>query len=317
MNISICITTFNEEKSIGELLKSLLDQTRKPDEIVVVDGGSKDRTVEIIHHYRKKDGRIKLLTGNYSRAEGRNIGVELARNDIIAITDAGCVAHRYWLEKITAPFIHPEVDISAGFYKMVGETPMQKASSIFLGVTPSKFGVKFLPSARSMAFRKEAWEKVGGFPERKINTAEDTDFNYKAVKMGMKYARVKSAIVEWGMPQHLREGLSKMHEYARWDAMYGIWWHPTQRLSSHNIKVIFVFMRYVAGITLVVLGVGSPLLWWMAGFGLLFYLLWAFRKVYLEFRDWRVGVWGPVIQISSDIAVMGGFIKGKTEQRKT
>lgn len=317
MKVSICITIFNEEKSIGFLLQSLTKQTKRADEIVVVDGGSKDRTVEIIRHYQKKDGRIKLLTGNYSRAQGRNIGVELARNDIIAITDAGCVAQKDWLEKITAPFIHKEVDIVAGFYKMAGESPYQKAVSIFLGVAPSKFGINFLPSARSMAFRKDAWERIGGFPERKINTAEDTDFNYKAVKMGMKYARVKSAIVEWGMPQHLSEALSKMHEYARWDATTRIWWHPTQRLSSHNIKVIFMFMRYLAGITLVVLGVGSPLLWYLAGIGLLFYLLWAFRKVYLEFRDWKVGVWGPIIQISSDIAVMAGFIKGITEQRKT
>lgn len=310
MKISICITTYNEENSIRALLDSLIKQTIKADEIVVVDGGSKDRTVEIIRHYQKKNGRIKLLTGNYSRAEGRNIGVEIVRNDIIVITDAGCVAHRDWLEKITAPFIHPEVNISAGFYKMVGETAYQKAVSIFLGVTPSRFGINFLPSTRSVAFRKDAWERIGGFPERNVNTAEDTDFNYKAVKMGMKYARVKSAIVEWGMPQHLSEGLAKMHEYARWDAMYGIWWHPTQKLVSHNIRVLSIFLRYLAGLYLLIFGFRNPLLWWLAGFGIVLYFLWTFRKVYLEFRDWKVGIWGPIIQIASDFAVMSGFIKG-------
>lgn len=310
MRVSVCITTFNEEKSIGELLESLLAQSKKPDEIVVVDGGSKDRTVEIIRHFQKKDRKIKLLVQKCSRAEGRNIGVEIARNDIIAITDAGCVAQRDWLEKITSPFIHPEVDILAGFYKMVGETPMQKALSIFLGVTSSKFGMNFLPSARSMAFRKEAWEKVGGFPERKINTAEDTDFNYKAVKMGMKYARVKSAIVEWGIPQHLKEGLAKMHEYAKWDAMYGIWWHPTQKLSSHNIRVISIFLRYLTGFALLILGFRTPLLWWLAGFGIVLYFLWAFRKVYSETREVISGIWGIIIQFSADFAVMSGFIKG-------
>lgn len=319
MKVSVCITTFNEEKSIGKLLDSLLSQSKKPDEIVIVDGGSKDKqslaggaskTVEIIRHFQKKDKRIKLLVQKCSRAQGRNLGVEIAKNDIIAITDGGCVAHRDWLEKITAPFVHKEVDISAGFYKMTGETPYQKAISVFLGVTPSKFGVDFLPSSRSIAFRKEAWERIGGFPERNVNTAEDTDFNYKAVKLGMKYARVKSAIVEWGMPQTFREGIKKFYEYAKWDGMYGIWWHPTQRLSSHNIKVIFVFMRYLAGITLVVLGVNSPLLWWIVGIGLIFYLFRAYRKVYLEFRDWRAGVWGSIIQFSSDFAVMLGFLRG-------
>ena len=89
MNISICITTFNEEGSIGPLLDSLLAQTKKAEEIVIVDGGSTDKTVEIIRHYQKKDRRIKLLTEKCSRAKGRNIGIEIAKNEIIAITDAG------------------------------------------------------------------------------------------------------------------------------------------------------------------------------------------------------------------------------------
>ena len=48
MKVSVCITVFNEEGSIGELLDSLLKQTKKPGEIVIVDGGSKDKTVDVI-----------------------------------------------------------------------------------------------------------------------------------------------------------------------------------------------------------------------------------------------------------------------------
>lgn len=53
MRVSLIFTVLNEEKSVKNLLDSLLKQTRKPDEIVVVDGGSKDRTVEILKQYRK------------------------------------------------------------------------------------------------------------------------------------------------------------------------------------------------------------------------------------------------------------------------
>lgn len=167
MKISICLTIYNEELSIGTLLKSLLGQTKKANEIVIIDGGSKDKTVEIIRHFQKKDKTIKLLVQKCSRAEGRNIGVEIAQNEIIAITDGDCVAQKDWLVKITEPFVNKEVDISAGFYKMVAKNPMQKALSVFLGVTPSKFSIRFLPSTRSMAFCKEAWERIGGFPEKK------------------------------------------------------------------------------------------------------------------------------------------------------
>src|SRR3990167_5258354 len=119
MNISICITTFNEEGSIGALLDSLLTQTKKADEIVIVDGGSADRTIEIINHYpacisyaesmagRQKKPVIKfLISKGTTRSEGRNVSIEIAKGDIIATSDAGCIAHKDWLNELTSPFEH-------------------------------------------------------------------------------------------------------------------------------------------------------------------------------------------------------------------
>ncbi|OGM01873.1 hypothetical protein A2115_00280 [Candidatus Woesebacteria bacterium GWA1_41_8] len=310
MKVSICITVFNAEKLIAPLLQSLLAQIKKADEIVIVDGGSTDKTVEIIKHFQRKHKEIKILLDNCFRARGRNLAVEIAQYPIIAMTDAGCVARKAWLKRITGPFVHPEVDIVAGVYESVGDTPMQKALGLFLGYPISKFGVNFLPTARSIAFRKEAWEKVGGFPEKEQNSAEDTEFNYKAIKLGLKYSRVKDAAVEWGIPRTLREGIETMGDYAKWDARSAIWWHPTQKLSSHNIRILSIFLRYLVGLSLLVLGFSSPPLFLIGAFGFIIYLIWAFRKVFIEFQNFRVAVWGPVIQILSDIAIMAGFIRG-------
>lgn len=310
MNISVCITVFNEEKSIGGFLDSLLAQTRKPDEIVIVDGGSHDKTIEIINHYQKRFRKIKLLKENCTRAKGRNISIEVAKNEIIAITDAGCIVHKDWLEEITNPFMHKEVDIAAGFYEMTGKTSMSRAMGVFLGVIPNKFEMNFLPSTRSMAFRKGAWEEVGGFPEGKANSAEDTDFNFHAVKIGLKYARVKTAIVEWGMPATLKDFIFKISEYAKWDVRYGIWWHPTQRLASHNIKVLSIFFRYLVGLGLLIFSLWYPLLLYLLVILLLLYLFWSYRKVFLAFGDYKLAIWGPILQIASDFAVMRGFASG-------
>ena len=315
MNISICITTFNEEATITSLLDSLLSQSKKPDQIIIVDGGSTDKTVEIIRHYQQKDSRIKLLVEKCTRARGRNLSIEIAKGDVIAITDAGCIAKHDWLKKISAPFATSRVDISAGFYTMTGDSSLQKAESIFLGVTPRNFGIKFLPSTRSMAFTKKAWEEIGGFPEGEGNSAEDTDFNYKAVKMGLKYSRVKDAIVEWGMPESLSGFFKKINEYAKWDARYKIWWHPSQHLASHNIKALLVLIRYLIALSILILSfkyATLPLLIIL----ILIYLIWAFRKIFLEFGDYRVSLWGPVLQTTSDIGVISGFLTGIFAKKK-
>ena len=310
MNISICITVLNEEKSIGKLLDSLLSQSKKADEIIVVDGGSSDRTAEIIRHFQKKDGRIKFLIEKCTRAKGRNIACDMAKNEIIAITDADCVADRDWLKNITAPFIHKEVEISAGFYRMVANSSFGKAASLFFGVLPSNFDVNFLPSARSIAFRKKVWEEIGGFPRENENFAEDTYFNFYALKLGVKYARVKNAIVEWSIPEDLSGFFNKIRNYARWDAKSKVWFFPKKGLSSHNIKALFVIFRYLFGVFLLAVSIKNIFLLPVFLILSLFYLIWSYRKVYLAFRDVKVAIYGPILQIAADLGVIIGFMAG-------
>src|SRR3989344_586801 len=285
MKVSVCLTVYNEEKSIRVLVESLLSQSKKPDEIVIVDGGSSDKTVEIIRHLQKKDKRIILLVQKCTRAEGRNLSVELSKNEIVAITDADCIAKKTWLERITEPFNNSNADISAGFYEMKSKNTLQRAESVFLGVNPNDFDIRFLPSTRSIAFRKAIWEEIGGFPESKDNSAEDTDFNYKAVKLGAKYARVKNAQVEWSMPPTFKSFIKKIRDYAMWDAKYGIWWHPTKKLTSHNIKVLAVYMRYLIGLILLVIAVYNPSLFSIPFILIFLYLIWSFRKVFIKTND--------------------------------
>lgn len=309
MNISVCITTLNEEKSIGALLDSLLTQSKKPDQIIIVDGGSTDRTVEIIRHYQQKDSRIKLLVEKCSRARGRNLACEIARGNVIAMTDGDCVAKPDWLKNITDPFKNPEIDISAGFYKMTGRNLVNKAMSIFLGTQPKDFGINFLPSTRSIAFRREAWEQIGGFPDENENLAEDTYFNFHALELGMKYARVKNAVVEWGVPESLGGFFTKIRNYAKWDVRSKVWLFPGKGLASHNIKALFVFLRYLVGLVLLILSFIYPLLPYLI-ICIFAYFIWSFRKVYLAFGDWRAAVFGPVLQITSDFGVIIGLIDG-------
>ena len=136
-------------------------------------------------------------------------------------------------------------------------------------------------------------------------------FNYKLLKSGVKLARVKTAIVEWGMPVDIKEFFWKVFDYAKGDAKSKIWIFPGKSLTSHNIKALSVVLRYLIAVILFFycLIVSPPLFvyWFICLFG---YFLWAYRKVFIEKGKVAVAIWGPVLQVVSDAAVIGGFISG-------
>ena len=103
--VSIVVTVLNEEKTINELLDVLVGFKV---EIIIVDGGSTDETVERCKKYKG----VKVIVGKYNRSEGRNIGVTAARGEIVAFTDAGCVPEKDWLIELTKT----KDEVVAGYY---------------------------------------------------------------------------------------------------------------------------------------------------------------------------------------------------------
>lgn len=309
MKTSLVITVFNEEKTIERLLESLSKQTKKPEEIIFVDGGSADGTVgklqESSFKFQKKDIKLKILIKpGATIAQGRNLGIREAKGEIIAMTDAGCWVHPDWFEKITAPFKDKEVEIVAGFYRMTGETIFQKCLACYLGVLPGKLNPSnFMPSARSMAFKKEIWQKIGGFDENLERCGEDTLFNYQAKQLGARFLTVENALVDWEMPRTWREAVKKFYNYAKGDGQ--------ARTKTHNLKILTIYLRYLLGLSLLVLGVMGEVRVLMVLVGLIgVYLIWAIWKNYRFVKSWQAVFILPALQIISDFYVMAGFSRG-------
>ena len=103
-------------------------QTRQPDEIVIVDGGSRDDTVAIIRSYEDRLPLRLLVEAGCNISQGRNRAIQAARGDIIAVTDAGVVLGHDWLERITEPLRRDAaLNVVGGFFAADARTAFEIA----------------------------------------------------------------------------------------------------------------------------------------------------------------------------------------------
>ena len=103
MKVSVIVPVRDEEHSIRELLDSLLQQTRPPDEIVITDGGSVDATPQIIEEYIQQGAPIRLIrTDGSLPGRARNLSAAQASFNWLGFTDAGIRVAKDWLETLVA-----------------------------------------------------------------------------------------------------------------------------------------------------------------------------------------------------------------------
>jgi glycosyltransferase involved in cell wall biosynthesis len=165
--VSVVSTTYNEAGSILSLLESLASQTVHPGEVVFCDA-SNDQTADIIAEFAKTTPFpirvIRRPGANIS--QGRNVAIDAAAGEIIAVTDAGVRLEPDWLERITAPFDDPDIGAVAGWFVANSHTVFETAmGATVLPLLDEIDPARYLPSSRSVAFRKAVWKRVGGYPE--------------------------------------------------------------------------------------------------------------------------------------------------------
>lgn len=300
MKLSLIVTVLNEEENIDKFFKSLFSQTFLPDKVVVVDGGSNDRTVEKIQEQidkNKKKITIKLLTRIGNRSTGRNFAIKNSSSEIILATDFGCTLDKNWIENISAPFEDSKIDIVAGFYKPVSSNVFKKCLSTYTCVMSDRLNEDdFLPSSRSIAFRKKVWQK-NKYPQW-LDTCEDLVFAKKLKDKGARFMFVKNAIVYWEQKNNLKEAFFQFLAYAKGDG----------RALFIRPQVPLIYLRYFLGIYFLFLCALEKSLLGLSIILILIplYLIWAIKKNYKYVRNKKAFIFLPLLQITSDIAVLSG-----------
>lgn len=186
------MTVLNEARDIERGVTSLLALEPPAAEIVIVDGGSTDGTWELLAAMQAKNPRLvairdetcnlKRSTGPISR--GRNVAISTAKSNIIACADAGCSYATDWLENLTGRISAGEAEYALGGSCLdpAEHTVWDVASAPFFGIKLSPNEPQKSCTARSMAFTKDLWQRIGGFPED-VFLGEDTLFDFAARKL--------------------------------------------------------------------------------------------------------------------------------------
>lgn len=182
MDLSITLATLNEEKCIRKTISSLLNQkTDKEFEIILGDGKSEDKTVDIA-----KELGCKIVSVEPGIiAVGRQAAAERAKGKIIVSADADTVYPPNWLEELTRP-VNKEVVASCGKILPLDGNTVEKvfAESVLDKVASFTYKVKIpFAAAGNMAVSADAFRKIKGF-DITLTTSEDTDLIKRLMKVG-------------------------------------------------------------------------------------------------------------------------------------
>lgn len=220
--VSTIIPVRNEAKTLNELFASLDALSPKPVEVVFVDTGSEDGSVELIAAWVARaekvgiQGRLCQQTGAYPGA-ARNVGVKEASQPWIAFLDAGIAPHADWLGKLWACRQKKDAMAVYGVCRFHSVDPwggMICAISYGQGRTA--------PVLPASLFHREVFERAGYFEEG-LRSGEDIRWKQRLVAAGIQAQECNEALVEYGhFPNSLGRALKKWFVYEQSATVAGL-----------------------------------------------------------------------------------------------
>jgi len=201
--LSVIVLTKDSATTIEKCLDSVLSQSIPPDEVIVVDGGSKDDTLKILSRFPVRIYR----EDSSSIGHARNLGVQKAKGKIVFFIDSDCYSEKDWIKSMLPHFDRTEVAGVAG--RIVPWSPegmLANYQAAFMNTPKDKAPVRRVPMCNT-ALRREAILSAGGFDEA-LAWSEDLDLLHRITRSHL-VIRENGAIVHHKVPETFSEFFRK------------------------------------------------------------------------------------------------------------
>jgi glycosyltransferase involved in cell wall biosynthesis len=233
--VSIVIPAFNEARVIGKCLDALtqLDFPREQFEVILVDNGSADTTVQIAEGFGDRLKLTILQKHGVKISALRNLGAKSARGAVIAFLDADCIPPATWLTDILALARHDGLGVVGAHYVLPENSTWVGRTWHVYQEAPKAGDVSHVP-AGDLVMRREDFLRVRGFDES-IQTNEDYELCDRVRKAGMPVrAFPKIGVVHLGTAQSLKVFYRKQ----RWHGTHVVKVFLRDVLHSDNKKAV-------------------------------------------------------------------------------
>ena len=192
--VSIIVAVYNRESFVDKTIKSILNQTYKNFELLVIDDGSKDASFEIVSQFAKKDLRVKVIQLPYNQgvSAARNMGLKLAKGKYIATLDSDDEAYPTWIEK-SVLYMEKNPHVTMGYPKINcrnDDTPEKKIEPL----TKHKMNQLFYHSIINVGsiYRKDFIEQHRIRYNTEFISGEDYDFIMMGLANGGRVEQIVS-----------------------------------------------------------------------------------------------------------------------------
>ena len=198
---SIIVPVYNRPDEVAKLLESLEAQTVKNFEVVLIEDGSQMPCDEVVEQFSDKLNIRYISKPNTGRSDSRNIGMREAKGDVFLFFDSDCFLPPHYFEQLNKAMSEDSFDCFGGPDATHDSfSNLQKAISYTMTSFLTTGGIrggkrqmeKFMPRTFNMGFKREVFEKVGGFNEM---FGEDIDLSLRVQEAGFRIVLLRDVFV--------------------------------------------------------------------------------------------------------------------------